>query len=147
MKSNSNISLLMGIILASAGILIGFSPQLFDKENESQTTTTFPNTFSAVEQEIDYGPSNLRPYELEYYDRELNVAYQYIFRRMSRENQLLLKKAQKAWIVFRDADCEIANLIPIDCLIERTDERVQHLHDSYFLDKNDEPIELPDREE
>lgn len=55
---------------------------------------------------------------------------------MAPDEQAKLKKAQRAWIAFRDLDCAWAfSAQPLDCQIQRTEERITALEDSFFRDK------------
>lgn len=77
-----------------------------------------------------------RPDEYAYVDKELNSTYTQLLNMLSPEKQLLLRKSQKAWLIFRDLDCKWAfTAEPLDCLIDRTTLRVNELKDTFFEDK------------
>jgi len=76
-------------------------------------------------------------------DIRLNAAYQAALKRMEfRRQQQALRKAQRAWIAFRDADCESyadadwgkSSLVEsAACILRRTAERADEL-EAYRLD-------------
>jgi uncharacterized protein YecT (DUF1311 family) len=77
-----------------------------------------------------------RPSELASANERLNSTYQQILSRMASDEQVKLRKAQRAWIAYRDLDCTWAfSAQPLDCQIQRTEERITTLADSYFRDK------------
>ena len=77
-----------------------------------------------------------RPDELSSANNRLNAMYQGLLGRMTADNQDKLKRAQRAWITYRDLDCKWAYpAAPLDCLISRTEERITALGDTVFLDK------------
>jgi uncharacterized protein YecT (DUF1311 family) len=77
-----------------------------------------------------------RPLELASANERLNSTYQQILRRMALDEQAKLRKAQRAWIAYRDLDCAWAfSAQPLDCQIQRTEERITALEDSFFRDK------------
>lgn len=51
-------------------------------------------------------------------------------------DQAALKKAQRAWIEFRDADCAFGAFDLRGCFIQRTDERDKQLRTSGYRDAN-----------
>ena len=76
-----------------------------------------------------------RPYELASADERLNAVYQQILKKMDGDAQTKFRKAQRAWIAFRDLDCAWAfDRVPLDCKINRTEERTKALEDTYFSD-------------
>ncbi|VXB60943.1 lysozyme inhibitor LprI family protein [Massilia sp. 9I] len=77
-----------------------------------------------------------RPAELANANERLNTTYQRILSLMASDEQVKLRKAQRAWIEYRDLDCAWAfSAQPLDCQIQRTQERVAALEDSFFRDK------------
>ena len=77
-----------------------------------------------------------RPSELAYTDNKLNILYKKILSNLDVAGKSKLKKAQKAWVIFRNLDCEWAFAAEhLDCLIDRTDNRVEELKNTYFFDK------------
>lgn len=77
-----------------------------------------------------------RPYELEDSDRRLNEYYKKIINTIRPAEQIKLKKAQRQWIIFRDLDCSwTCGGRLLDCLIDRTDDRIKQLQETYFYDK------------
>ena len=66
-------------------------------------------------------------------DQKLNKAYQAVLKRAESPQRELLKKAQQAWMVSRDADCELLSsrnelgsvrpMIHNLCLTDKTNER------------------------
>lgn len=76
-----------------------------------------------------------RPDELSYSDKKLNHFYRKILSRLTPSEQIKFKKAQQQWIIFRDLDCAWAfQAEPLDCLIERTDNRLRELRETIFTD-------------
>lgn len=77
--------------------------------------------------------------ELEKQDAELNRQYGLVMKKLDKEGIEKLKKAQRAWISFRDAQCELeademrggtgAALIMLGCLGRMTEERADDLQD------------------
>jgi len=77
--------------------------------------------------------------ELEYQDRLLNRYYREIMRKLSKDEKQKLKKAQRAWIKYRDAKCDAEgkemrggtgeSLLIGACLVETTKVRVKELRD------------------
>ncbi|ESQ76432.1 lysozyme inhibitor LprI family protein [Asticcacaulis sp. AC402] len=86
-----------------------------------------------------------RDAELAHSNETLNATYQALIRQLSPEDQAALRKAQRAWIAFRDADCEVGWADTRDCLITRTDEREQQLRDSFYWGPGGKPVEFPGR--
>lgn len=77
-----------------------------------------------------------RPSELAGANERLNSTYRRILGRMAPDEQAKLRKAQRAWIAYRDLDCAWAfSAEPLDCQIQRTEERVTALEDAFFRDK------------
>jgi uncharacterized protein YecT (DUF1311 family) len=69
-------------------------------------------------------------------DQRLNDVYQQILHRLTEPEQAKLKRAQHAWIAFRDLDCKWAFAAePLDCMIDRTENRVRELEQTVFFDK------------
>jgi len=74
---------------------------------------------------------------LEKFDKELNIVYQKIMKSSSSKRKENIKKAQIAWLKFRDLNCEceskeheggsLESLIYIECLAVMTEERVKEL--------------------
>lgn len=88
---------------------------------------------------ITTGPAlgqDTRPFELAAANKRLNSTYQKILSRMAPDEQDKLRKAQRAWLSFRDLDCAWAfSAVPLDCQILRTEERITSLEESFFRDK------------
>lgn len=73
--------------------------------------------------------------EFEYADKKLNIIYRKIMFSLNDVEKNKLRRAQRAWIVFRDLDCAWAfDAEPIDCMIDRTDNRTRELKESLFSD-------------
>jgi uncharacterized protein YecT (DUF1311 family) len=74
-------------------------------------------------------------------DRELNRVYQESLKRLKPEQAASLKKAQRAWLTYRDAQCEAnykmfaggtaAPLALTQCRVTLTQERTKTLKDTY----------------
>ena len=81
------------------------------------------------------GANDTRPAELAFSNKKLNSTYQLLLKRLSTENQTNLRAAQRAWIKFRDLDCKWAFAAEInDCLIDRTESRIEQLNETLFFD-------------
>jgi len=75
-------------------------------------------------------------------DAELNRVYQEALRKLKPEQAALLKKAQRAWLTYRDAQCEAdykmfaggsaAPLALTQCRVTLTQERTKTLTDTYL---------------
>ena len=76
---------------------------------------------------------DIKVYELKYFDGKLNSLYKQIHSRLEPSDQIKLKNSQRAWIIFRNLDCTWAfPAEPIDCMIDRTYNRVEELQDIYI---------------
>jgi uncharacterized protein YecT (DUF1311 family) len=72
-----------------------------------------------------------RPYEFATADKQLNDAYQKLLAKLAPTDQAKLKKAQRAWVAFRDLDCAWVDATePLNCKIERTDSRTKELEEA-----------------
>lgn len=76
--------------------------------------------------------------EYEKADKELNIVYNKLKKKLSKADQIALTNAQKDWIKFRDSNCKfksyaedesgvIANKMNIDCLTQSTISRTEEL--------------------
>ena len=73
--------------------------------------------------------------ELDTADAKLNTVYKKIVASLGRDDAQKLKLAQRAWLKFRDLDCAWAySAEPLDCMIQRTEERSSSLEETYFTD-------------
>lgn len=81
--------------------------------------------------------------ELATSDQQLNATYRALSRQLRPDDQTALRRAQKAWIAFRDADCALGFADRRDCLMQRTDEREKQLRDSVFFNAKGDVIQLP----
>lgn len=80
--------------------------------------------------------ADTRPYELDQANKKLNAIYKKIFDNLKSSDQIKLKKAQREWIHFRDLDCAWAfDAEPLDCMIDRTENRAKELENTDFFDK------------
>ena len=77
-----------------------------------------------------------RDAELKASDAELNKVYKTIMMRLSKDDQAKFKAAQLAWIKFRDLDCKWAYVDSRDCLGDRTDDRINELRKTWFMDSS-----------
>lgn len=72
-------------------------------------------------------------------DKRLNVVYGQLMKKLDNVAQAKLKKSQRAWIAFRDANCEFSGdemrggtmegLVILGCLSNTTKERADELKD------------------
>jgi uncharacterized protein YecT (DUF1311 family) len=77
-----------------------------------------------------------RQAELSKADQRLNKVYRQLLQRLAEPEQAKLRKAQRAWIEFRNLDCKWAfGAQPLDCMVDRTETRVQQLEETVFFDK------------
>jgi uncharacterized protein YecT (DUF1311 family) len=83
-----------------------------------------------------------RDAELAYADKRLNSTYKELMSKINAADQLALRSSQRAWIAFRDLDCEFGWGDRRDCLIARTEERVSQIRESLYFDKNGNQVEL-----
>jgi len=69
-------------------------------------------------------------------DQRLNVAYKVLMEQLSPERNSQLRKAQRAWMAFRDANCQlyfdpeggsIARVSASDCVRQATESRAREL--------------------
>lgn len=76
--------------------------------------------------------------EYELQDKRLNVAYQILKANSSQGQKDKLKKAQRLWIQYRDANCafyldpeggSLARILSNDCMVEETAKRAKELED------------------
>ncbi len=75
--------------------------------------------------------------KLHRYDRQLNSAYKKLMHKLPPEERTRLKRAEKAWIAYRDAECSFEGfemrggsgeaLLTQGCLIVKTKYRLQEL--------------------
>jgi len=70
-------------------------------------------------------------------DQQLNHSYNALRKRLDKDAQEMLKKAQRAWLAYRDSDCDFQSLAsgngPVsgqlytDCRTEKTRRRIEEL--------------------
>ena len=90
------------------------------------------SAFQVVANEQDTGLA-----EFKGSNRKLNDVYKQIIDRITPSEQIKLRKSQRAWIIFRDLDCEWAspgNILA--CMMDRTEIRTKELSEAYFFDMN-----------
>ncbi|MES2784876.1 MAG: lysozyme inhibitor LprI family protein [Pseudomonadota bacterium] len=76
-----------------------------------------------------------RPAELQSEDQKLNAIYTKIMKRLPDADKDKFRKSQRAWIAFRDLDCRWAyGAVPLDCMIDRTHNRITELEETVFYD-------------
>ncbi|MDP3618581.1 MAG: lysozyme inhibitor LprI family protein [Ramlibacter sp.] len=76
-----------------------------------------------------------RPAELQSEDQKLNDIYIKIMKRLPDADKDKFRKSQRAWIAFRDLDCKWAyGAVPLDCMIDRTHNRIKELEETVFYD-------------
>ena len=86
-------------------------------------------------QPVHAADQDTRQFELRKANQKLNDLYQEMLRRLPEVEQPKLKKAQRAWISLRDLDCKWAfGAEPLDCMIDRTENRVRELEQTVFFD-------------
>lgn len=85
--------------------------------------------------QVKANDQDTRPAELEYANKRLNEVYKQIIGKLEPSEQIKLRKSQRQWITFRDLDCAWAfGAEPLDCLIDRTDNRMKELSHTWFFD-------------
>ena len=62
-------------------------------------------------------------------DTELRNIYKQLMDKLSTKDKESLKKSQRLWNAFRNADCGYGSVDKFDCLGSRTNERTQQLKD------------------
>lgn len=89
-------------------------------------------------------------------DRKLNETYKQIADRLvdDPDTKASLKKAQRAWIIFRDAECEFTNAQSVggtlygalitQCLADLTEQRAEMLQSYLQCDEGDMSCPVPD---
>lgn len=80
--------------------------------------------------------------ELAASDAQLNKVYGTLIRQLGKDEQAALRTAQRAWLSFRDLDCKFGWGDKRDCLIARTDERVEQLRNSIYWTPSGKEIDL-----
>ena len=85
-----------------------------------------------------------RTAELALYNRRLNTTYRTLMQQLGPQDQAALRTAQRAWIIFRDADCVAGIGDHRDCLAQRTDDREKQLRESTYWNQKGELISLPE---
>ncbi|MEP6563849.1 MAG: lysozyme inhibitor LprI family protein [Mesorhizobium sp.] len=90
-------------------------------------------------------------------DAKLNEAYQNLIGANGANTRKLLQTAQRAWIVFRDAECEYAtadsedgSIHPMEvsaCLTRLTNDRIKQLAAAANCDEGDASCASPDEDE
>jgi len=83
--------------------------------------------------------------ELATANRRLNETFGTIVGRLRPSDQAALRKAHRAWIAFRDADCAFGDEDHRDCLIARTEERENQMRDTTYFDSSGRVFILPRR--
>jgi type II secretory pathway pseudopilin PulG len=79
---------------------------------------------------------DIRRDELSSANERLNSTYKQILNRIDLESQEMLRKAQRAWIAYRDLDCASTRRTQVsECFIKRTEERITVLKDTFFEGK------------
>lgn len=78
-------------------------------------------------------------------DKKLNTMYQNVMKSLTNENKERLKKAQQAWIKYRDANCSfyadpdegtLASITGSNCVMDMTTQRAKELEDFHKLTKD-----------
>lgn len=85
---------------------------------------------------------NTRDAELAASDAELNKVYRTLMTQLGKEDQTALRASQRAWLSFRDLDCNVGWADRRDCLIARTDERVEQLRNSLYWTPAGKQVDL-----
>lgn len=103
---------------------------------KARYTPAFHACLAIEENQTTLGMVECMNKELEVQDAALNAAYRALIADMTPEQKAGLKKAQRAWIVFRDADCRaryspdwgtFSSLTSNMCMVQRTVERTLEL--------------------
>jgi uncharacterized protein YecT (DUF1311 family) len=84
--------------------------------------------------------------ELKNLNVQLNLTYKELRKELPSEGQNELKKAQKAWVQFRETECDFSafseqpgSIVPLiinSCYIDMTKERIKQLNDYITQNKN-----------
>ena len=81
--------------------------------------------------------------ELAHADANLNATYNALLKQLGRGEQAQLRASQRAWLTFRDLDCEFGWTDRRDCLIERTSQREEQLRTSTYWTASGRLISIP----
>ncbi|MES2323324.1 MAG: lysozyme inhibitor LprI family protein [Pseudomonadota bacterium] len=84
-----------------------------------------------------------RPAELAKANRDLNRVYLKVAEKLSGKDRVKFRNAQRAWIVMRDLDCQWAfRLQALDCAIDRTENRIAEIEQTFFVDSKGEYVSI-----
>jgi len=103
---------LLGLFLSFASLLTT-SVFAIDNPGAADLIGEFKSRARVHQQAIDKPDNNTRAYLIAYdkyqtfLDRELNIAYKLLIIKLPKAQQTELKKAQRNWIKFRDAEFEL----------------------------------------
>ena len=128
-------AVLAGLALLAAAA--GVSAQVSEKTIEGRYTPGFHRCMQSPEGASTYGMIECIGAEIKIQDQRLNAAYAKTLHDLTPDERKNLQAAQRAWIVFRDADCA-AQVDPEQwgtmsringnyCLLDRTIERTIEL--------------------
>jgi uncharacterized protein YecT (DUF1311 family) len=84
--------------------------------------------------------------DLESTNAKLNQTYGFLMAHLAPSDQAGLRKSQRLWIAFRDADCAFGFRKLDDkqqCLVARTQVREEQIRSSYYLDAKNHEIAIP----
>jgi uncharacterized protein YecT (DUF1311 family) len=118
---------------------------------QARYTPAFQACLSTAEGETTMGMIDCISTEYEVQDAALNAAYRTLIADMTPDQKGGLKKAQRAWIAFRDADCRarysedwgtFSNITSNMCMLQRTVERTLELE--AFVPDLSAPADSPD---
>lgn len=62
-------------------------------------------------------------------DAQLKNTYKQLMEKVDTQDKKKLSESQRRWNAFRNADCEYGLVDKFDCLLARTEERIQQLKD------------------
>lgn len=126
------------LLVLSALLALAATPALAVDEAkiEARYTPAFEQCLDSPDGQSTAGMVQCAGAELEVQDRALNAAYRDLISDMNARQKANLLKAQRAWIAFRDADCQarydpdwgtISTINANMCMLRRTVERTIEL--------------------
>lgn len=125
------------LALTALAVLVATPALAVDAEQiEARYTQAFEQCLESPDGQSTAGMVQCAAAELEVQDRALNAAYRDLTSDMNPRQKANLVKAQRAWIAFRDADCQarydpdwgtISTINANMCMLRRTVERTIEL--------------------
>lgn len=125
------------VVVASIAALIAMPASAADPAAvKARYTPAFSACLATEENQTTLGMIECMNAEMAVQDAALNAAYRTLIADMTPDQKVGLRKAQRAWIAFRDADCSarysrdwgtFSSLTSNMCMLQRTVERTLEL--------------------